>query len=356
MRAEGCNIITEYGLINGKKQIAIKEATSKNINKSNETSPEQQAILEAKSEWQNRVERKYSESVEDAQEELFLPMLADKFKNEKKPKELWGKGIVYPCHVQAKLDGVRCVAYWDEDRIVLGTRSGKEWIAPAHIKEALRPILPKKMVLDGELYIHGALFEDLSSWTKKIYPETKDLQYYVFDMPLDENGDNLPWSVRYNKLSQFASDNFDFKILNHVPSFTANSVNDVLNYEQQYLDEGFEGCMARNLHAKYLFGYRSKDIQKVKSFQDDDYKVVGFKDGEGREKHCVIWNCVTKDGKPFDVRPKATLKQRKEIYENALMYPEEYVGGWLKVIFQNLTEDGIPRFPRSVGFRDVRDM
>ena len=101
---EGDEIVSEYGQVGGQMQIARKTAEPKNLGRSNETTPEEQAMLEAKAMWVYKLERKYSETPEGAQEQLPLPMLAHKFTGTKKKK------FSYPGWVQPKLDGVRCGA------------------------------------------------------------------------------------------------------------------------------------------------------------------------------------------------------------------------------------------------------
>src|SRR5690554_549977 len=70
---EGADIVTEYGLVDGEKQIARKTATPKNVGRSNATTADEQAVAEAKAMWQNRRDRKYAESIKEAQEELIRP-------------------------------------------------------------------------------------------------------------------------------------------------------------------------------------------------------------------------------------------------------------------------------------------
>src|SRR5271169_5286546 len=78
---EGHTIFTKHGQVGGKLQITpgiICE--SKNVGRSNETTPSEQAFSEAKAMWTYKVERKYSETKEDAGKEVFFPMLAHDFK------------------------------------------------------------------------------------------------------------------------------------------------------------------------------------------------------------------------------------------------------------------------------------
>jgi DNA ligase-1 len=351
---EGDTIFTEHGQIGGALQRTpgIK-CEAKNVGRANETSPKEQADREAKSMWTNKVERKYSETVEDAQEEVFLPMLAHPFKDPKKPG-VFSKKAKYPLDIQPKLDGARAMAFWDGDRVVLGTRGGKEWEAPVHIIRELEEYLPKDMVLDGELYIHGVLFEDIASWTKKIYPETARLEYHVYDMPLDENGKNHPWETRYHNLAMFFAKNLNktnmVKFVKVVGK--AKNAQEVLDWEDKLVEQGYEGAMGRNANGLYLFGHRSHDLLKVKSSMDDEFKIVGFTHGVGKFEKSVIWECVQEEGRPFEVVPKTTQEKREEYYR----YAKQYVGQWCKVRYQNRTKENKPRFPRGIGIRDPRDM
>lgn len=65
---EDADIVTEHGLIDGQKQVARKTATPKNVRRSNATTAEEQAVVEAQAMWQNRRDRKYAASIEEAQE------------------------------------------------------------------------------------------------------------------------------------------------------------------------------------------------------------------------------------------------------------------------------------------------
>jgi DNA ligase-1 len=62
----------------------------------------------------------------------------------------------------------------------------------------------------------------------------------------------------------------------------------------------------------------------------------------------VIWDCKTKNGDTFAVRPRGTREIKRELFKNG----DKYIGKELTVIFQEYTEYGIPRFP--VG-KDIRE-
>ena len=85
---------------------------------------------------------------------------------------------------------------------------------------------------------------------------------------------------------------------------------------------------------------------------DDEFQIVGFKDGEGRFEGCVIWNCKLPNGGTVDVTPKGSLEQKKKWYKEA----EEYIGKLLTIKFQGYTKDGNLEFPVGIGFRMADDL
>ena len=116
----------------------------------------------------------------------------------------------------------------------------------------------------------------------------------------------------------------------------------------RFIEAGYEGIMLRNKGGMYRCNYRSHDLQKYKEFEEDEFRITGFTQGDGRDKGTVIWVCETKEGKEFTVRPRGTMESRRKLFETG----QKYVGKMLTVIYQELTEEGKPRFP--VG-KDVRD-
>lgn len=88
--------------INQLSQSKPTVCTGKNIGRANETTPEQQALLEAKSLYQKKLDKGYSEDAPQASK-FFEPMLA--FERDKYEKLLF----TVPTYVQPKLDG--CLDY-----------------------------------------------------------------------------------------------------------------------------------------------------------------------------------------------------------------------------------------------------
>ena len=344
---EKADIVTEYGQLNGKMQIARQTATAKNVGKKNETTPEEQAVLEATAKHKKKLDRTYSLSVEEAQKEIFLPMLASSFDKRK-------HSVDYPVDVQPKLDGVRCMAFWDGDSIKLMSRGGKFWECCQHIIDELEIVLPKGWVLDGELYLHGATFQEITKLVKKLRTESVNIEYHVYDVPRAEYEDG-EWEDRKNALNRFAhmcitADSC--KSVKIVRTDFAAHEEDVYELQSEYLEEGYEGAIVREMDGEYRFGYRSNKLLKVKNFTDEEYEIVGFTTGVGRFEGSVVWICETKKQQEFKVVPQGTMEERQEMYRTA----DENIGKLLKVKFFELTDDGIPRFPVGLGIRLTEDM
>ena len=347
-------IYTEHGLVDGKKQISSKKATSKNVGRSNDTIPEVQALFEAKAMWTFKKDRKYSETIEDAQDTLMLPMLAkDFFKRQKK--------VTYPCDIQPKLDGVRCLAYWEDGQVVLMSRSGKPYDV-AHISRELEDFLPLDAVLDGEIYLHDVTFQEVTRLVKKHRPgESERLEYWAYDCPRYPSyglaEEDLSFSARDTMLESifFLRENIgdeDYKVV-RTPTMTADTLEEVMVYHGKFVEDGFEGAIVRLLDDyPYIFGYRSDGLLKVKSFQDEEYKVVGWEYGVGKMSEVPTFICQGPNDKTFKCTPKGSMEYRRSLGES----PDDYIGQHLKVQFFDKTEDDIPRFPVGIGFRLPEDM
>lgn len=105
-----------------------------------------------------------------------VPMLAHKY-----PEKPMG----FPCYVQPKLDGVRCLVYLEDDALTCMSRNGKPLHIPpciAALPDGILEMLAEGLVLDGELYIHRTGFSSIVSLVKREkHPDAARLQYHVYD-------------------------------------------------------------------------------------------------------------------------------------------------------------------------------
>ena len=415
-----------HGYINGKQQVAYRDYnTGKNIGRSNETTPLAQCISETRRKWTDKKEKEaYTETKPadcgegygdisggwcDADDGCdggdddaaatdtgpFLPMLAQTFNpadaivtgaagvtgaGSKKKKV-----ITFPCFVQPKLDGLRCVSYATRSAdggndagpvVALQSRTGAFFTGLPHIAAALRPYLSQhpSVVIDGELYTDQMPFEELAGLIKKKkitdsdVERLKKVKYHVYDI-YDRAQSNMPYSERLVVLAAavrrcgcVANDTFIAGVAANrvlrsdtdaatvvvlVRTEKVAALSDFRRLFAEFVEAGYEGIMLRNAVGVYRANYRSNDLQKYKEFMEDEYRIIDFKEGEGRDLGAVIWVCETADGKEFTVRPRGTMEQRREWFNDG----ESYIGKNLTVVYQELTEDGKPRFPVGKALR-----
>jgi len=345
-------IKVSYGYEGGAVQVNEKEVTKgKNIGRANETTPHQQALLEAQSTWEGKKDKGYAEKLSNAHvpgvasdnaigaHATILPMLAHDFHKR-------GKDIVFPCYVQAKLDGVRSIFH----NGAITSRNGKPFGFLDHILKELAPATAEGIILDGEIYSTKLSFQQFVGLVKKQKlteadkEQLKHVNLWVYDCVNDQ-----PFESRLATLTAFfAKHKAAFKHVHLLPTEECPAKADLKKWHDKYVAEGNEGLIVRNKQGLYKLATRSADLQKYKEFEDAEYEVVGFGDGEGQEKGLVIWNCKTKKGQTFHVRPRGTHEDRAKIFKEA----GKYVGQMLTVRFQELTDEGIPRFPVGIAFRD----
>lgn len=337
---EEADIVTQYGQINGKLQISRKRAESKNIGRSNETTPIEQAKLEAEALYKFKLDRKYSETKEAAEEPLLLPMLAHKYEDKK-------KHVVYSAWIQPKLDGLRCLAMWENDKVILISRSGKPYTMPP-VQDQLAKWLPRDTILDGELYRHGMSCQTVTSYVKKWKAGSEQIIYNIYDAPVIDGKDDLTYKERLMGLSIPPSKNIEA-----VPGFEVANHNEVMQYHGKFLEDGYEGSMLRMYHGLYLWGYRSSELLKIKAFQDAEFKVIGANEGRGKMQGCVIWICQNNNTSgTFECSMKVPMDERARMYREQ----DKYISRMLTVRYFDLTDDGVPRFPVGIVFRDEADL
>jgi ATP-dependent DNA ligase len=339
-------VYTQHGLVGGAIQESCKKCMPKNVGKKNATTCETQAMVEAESLHKFKLTRKYSLTPEEAQTPLMLPMLAHKYD----PKKHIG---AFYC--QPKLDGVRCIARWVNDKVVLFSRQGKIYDVK-HISDELEKFLGKDDVFDGELYIHGMQLQSQISLVKKPQPESAKIEYWVYDMPVVKGDDSLGFSTRNLALNDalngyyinLGRDRDLSKIIQvvtfHIPD--SRSASDVL---PKFVSQGFEGAILRGPQSEYLWGYRSNELLKVKAFQDSEFKIVDIVEGEGKMEGHAIFVCQNDlNDRTFKCVPKMTMEQRSEIWNDR----ETYIGNFVTVSYFDRTEDQVPRFPVAIAVRN----
>jgi DNA ligase-1 len=372
----GSIIETTHGYHGGKLQILTKTILNgKNIGKKNETTPYQQALFEAETTWQKKKDGGYKEKIPEINDnnndndiitklkkvnhDIPAPMLAHDFNKR-------GKEIHFPCYIQPKLDGVRCLAVIsteenDSSSVSLFSRTRKLFPHLHHIINEIslmKQFISKNLILDGELYSDTLGFQEIVGLVKKETLNPMDdekilqIHFHIYDVLTPEtfqqrwNAFSESWNKNHNQ-TVFAESSF----IHLVKTEICESFEKMKEKHNEYVNNGYEGIMLRNIQGKYNHS-RSINLQKYKEFQDDEYTVVGFKEGQGLEKGCVVWECETSLKKIFLCRPRGSREERQVLFSNG----NNFIGKQLTVRFQELTDDGIPRFPVGIAFRDTSFM
>lgn len=340
LEVDGNKFRSHEGFLDG--TISIGEWTScegKNIGRSNETTPNMQALLEANSRYQKKVDKGYSYDITDC-ERPFEPTLAHVWED-------YEDKVTFPVQVAPKLDGVRCLYRKGK----LWTRNGKEIVSCPHIIEELKELGVDDKDWDGELYNHALKddFNKIVSLVKKTKPTLEDLQeskkivqYHVFDYVSDE-----PFNSRYFKLHMLLY--VKSNIVIPVPHKMAKDIESIRHIQESCELAGYEGAMVRWGNEGYHQG-RTKHLLKCKQFQDAEFPVVDMLEGRGkREATLGKWVVKLPDGTTNEVGPTGTDSQNFTLWKQ-----RKYLIGKVKITvkYQGYTPDGKLRFPTFKAIRE----
>jgi DNA ligase-1 len=349
------DIITEFGQLNGKLQTKIEHIrTGKNIGKANETTPWEQAVSEATSDYQKKLDKKYITEIptEVNEPDILLPMLAHDYRKR-------SHDIVYPAYVQPKLNGIRCLAKKiNATTVQFTSRKNKNFPeeVTAHLVDPLLNIMETGEIFDGEFYVHDWPFQLVSQTVKKARPWKEDLQLHVFDIA----DNNVVFDDRRTELIGRLTALNNFLKVKLVPTPQIADDRWVKIYHDTFVKQGYEGIIVRNFAGLYLFDHRSKDLQKYKEFIDEEFEIVDAEyevltdPATGLESFAAVFVCVNEDGNRFNVRPRGTVTQRVKWYENR----SELFGKHLTVRYQERSvpskdvPGNIPIFPVGITVRD----
>jgi DNA ligase 1 len=327
-------LIQESGIVGGKLTPKVSQCKAKNVGRANETTPEEQARLEAKSKIETKMSEGYFDTIEEAENEVvILPMLAKSYDKE-------AKKVEFPCYVQPKLDGMRALIVVKDGEVSMISRKGKEITTLPHIIESIKSVGFTNIILDGELYVHGESFQKNISLIKKYRPgESERIKFRWYDIVQD-----TPFEERMFSLQIMLNTHIEHVM--SVGTVPVQNEEDIKKLHQLFLAEGYEGTMVRWGTAGYKIGGRSSNLLKYKDFLDEAYEVVDVEPSEKNPEQGVVV-CKMKDGRTFGCGMKFSHAEREEILSNK----EEYIGQIAEVRFFEYTDSGLPRFPVCVGFR-----
>ena len=248
-------------------------------------------------------------------------LLAHKWETDHDPTGWW---------MSEKLDGIR--AYWDGEAFT--SRLGNKFYAP----DWFIADLPAD-TLDGELWVGRKMFQKTTSIVRSgaQSDEWKKVTYVVFDAPNAKGVFEQRIAHAEKVLKRAAAPHARF--LDHVACEGVDHLKEELKRVEAL---GGEGLMLRRPKSNYEVG-RSSSLLKVKTFHDSEARVIGHAPGTGKHKGRLGALIVElADGTKFNVGTGFSDAERED--------PPK-IGAVITFRYQELSNDGVPRFPSYVGER-----
>ena len=332
---EGSEVVVKHGKLGGKIQEKRYTAEGKSQGKSNETTPEQQAVIEAEAKYVKQLKSGYFPDKDDALGHIeFTPQKANNYNDQ-------AHKIVYPCLGQKKLDGMRLMI---DKNGQAWSKQGEPIELPSHWV-GVKELAINCGGLDGEVYAGlknqgGLSLQRIISAFRKPNEDTPKLQYWVYDIP------NSSTMLERSKTIEFLSKTVPPCVV-LVHGVILKNENDADQFFEAKVNQGYEGVVYRNLDAKYEFGKRSYNLIKRKKRETTEatvYHVEMDRNGWG------ILYCKLENSIEFKCQMKVDAAEKNyRLYENAL----ELIGKTIEVEFEALSDSGTPQKPVSIGIREV---
>lgn len=291
---------------------------------------------------------------------IIKPMLAkqaDKVTNQKIYDKEW--------IASRKIDGTRCLLYYDpeEDVIHSASRGGEHYdAATTHLREDPELLevfrnMPH-IILDGELYKHGKSLQQISGaarMEKNAY-DCDWLEYYVYDLINLEDmnkpaGDRIKllhsiqnsYGWGFDPFREWKTGELQIQI---VPQVFISGWDAMQELHNEYVSEGFEGLVIRNPDRPYKPNGRTNDMIKIKMYQDAEFEITGLSEGLREEDMC--FTLVTEDGKEFKAKPTGTRELKQQYREDL----DQLIGKMATVKYFYLSDEGVPLQPVLKCIRD----
>jgi len=221
---------------------------------------------------------------------------------------------------EPKWDGFRCLAFRDQNRIELMSKSAKPLTRYfPELAAELSALKARQFVLDGEIVIPqdgGLSFDALlmrihpaASRIKKL-SETTPSTLIVFDLLVDDHGESLvelPLEARRKKLEQFAK-----KYFKNNKSIRLSPVTTDLAVARKWFHMGIalDGVVAKRRDLPYQSGERT-GMQKIKKERTADCVVGGFRYLEGKPKvGSLLLGLYDRQGKLDHVGFTSSIQQK----------------------------------------------
>lgn len=346
----------------------------KNLGKTNSTNTFTQALSEAYSLRLKHIDRN-AKNKEHGGVELFPPMLAKKRSDVEVFTDI-DVDFTEVCYQQRKFDGVRAVMTLNNDKtgVIIYSRQLKEYLQFDHLREDAHQFLVdaeaicgEKVYIDGELYKHGEILQDISKAARK--KNSKQgilLEYHCYDCFIPTKKE-LMYSERKEILDELFDYSENYKWIKGVETWQPKNESEVMENHKKCLEDNYEGSMIRkDKPYEYSYkGYHCNILLKIKPKLDEEFMISGFFAADrGKTDGCLMWKCkiVSDDGvvKEFNVTPMGTHENRKQLYlelqkvekNGKTVFENKYLNKPLTIKFDDYSKDGVPVRGNAVAIRD----
>ena len=235
--------------------------------------------------------------------------------------------------VSEKLDGIR--AYWNGHTLV--SKQGNDFTAPLWFIKNF-----PNVILDGELWIARGEFEKVSSIVRTQNSQNKQWQqvkFMIFDLPTS----SLPFVERINKMQQLVTYT-NSSYLQLIKQQKLNNSDALFALLDKVIMNQGEGLMLHHQDALYQ-SKRSRDLMKLKKFEDAEAKVIAHLPGKGKYVGLLGSLLVeTSDGIRFKIGSGFSDKERQN---------PPAIGSIITYRFTGRTANNIPRFASFMRVRVI---
>lgn len=292
-------------------------------------------------------------SIDTAVEFFSIPtfdvMLASDGKKCKKLNEIISKGV----YVSPKLDGYRCLAVIDQGEVTLYSRNGSVFSNFPSIEASLLKSFPNhSFVLDGEIMSDDFQAMQKTAFADKRGTSVGDVKYNVFDfIMMDQWKSGNFKTLKSNRYMTIQSIQHLFgPEVVAVSQELANTVEKVLELEVQYMSQGYEGAMVLP-DIPYYKGRSANKLMKFKTMLSQDCTITGMYEGEAKSRLEGVMGgleLIQENGAKCECGTGFSDEDRKFMFNNQ----DKVIGRIAEIKYQELSKDGVMRFPVFVRFRD----
>ena len=278
----------------------------------------------------------------------FEVMLAKDGKKAKNLDKIISNGVL----VSPKLDGYRCIAICQHGNVRLYSRNGTEYTNFPQVVNALSKLSQnKEFIFDGEIMSNDFNAMQRSAFASVRGTTVGDVVYHVFFAIPYEEWESDKFITPINQLITLRNtilNNYDGNVIAPVFYSKSSSKNEILALEAQYIEKGYEGAMIIG-NIPYYRGRKSNKLLKFKTMLSQDCKVIDTYEGRGKYVGMLGGLIVQQEnGVTCEVGSGFSDVDRQEIWMNRSSVLNRHI----EVKYQDLTPDGVMRFPIFMRWRD----